>query len=162
MDSAKLNDWMQVIGIFAVVASLIFVGLQMKQSQDIAIAAQYHDRAALAVENFHVMAELGSYGAAARRCPVEPTENRSAEDIAVSCLIGFAYMAMADNHLYQYESGFMDESSWQAQRRLLKAVLSRNDIYRILYQNTRDMRRESFIQLGDQLIAEGDADRQPN
>jgi hypothetical protein len=31
MDSAKLNDWMQVIGIFALVASLVFVGLQMKR-----------------------------------------------------------------------------------------------------------------------------------
>jgi len=35
MDSAKLNDWLQVLGIFALVASLIFVGLQMKQTQEI-------------------------------------------------------------------------------------------------------------------------------
>jgi kynurenine formamidase len=45
VDSAKLNDWMQVAGIFALVASLVFVGLQMKQSQEIAIAAQYQERA---------------------------------------------------------------------------------------------------------------------
>jgi hypothetical protein len=37
MDSAKLNDWMQVLGMFAIVASLIFVGLQMKQSRDISL-----------------------------------------------------------------------------------------------------------------------------
>ena len=36
MNSAKLNDWMQVIGIFAVVASLIFVGLQMRQDRVLA------------------------------------------------------------------------------------------------------------------------------
>jgi len=35
LDSAKLNDWLQVIGIFALVASLVFVGLQMKQTQEI-------------------------------------------------------------------------------------------------------------------------------
>ena len=35
MDSEKLSDWLQVIGIFALVASLVFVGLQMKQSQEI-------------------------------------------------------------------------------------------------------------------------------
>lgn len=35
MDSARLNDWLQVIGIFALVASLIFVGFQIKQSQEI-------------------------------------------------------------------------------------------------------------------------------
>lgn len=37
MDSAKLNDWVQVLGIFALVASLIFVGLQIRQDQEIAI-----------------------------------------------------------------------------------------------------------------------------
>ena len=37
MDSAKLNDRMQVLGIFAVVASLVFVGMQIRQDQDIAI-----------------------------------------------------------------------------------------------------------------------------
>ena len=36
MDTAKLNDWMQVIGIFAVVASLIFVGLQLRQADEVA------------------------------------------------------------------------------------------------------------------------------
>ena len=37
MDSAKLNDWLQVFGMFALVASLIFVGLQIRQTQEIAI-----------------------------------------------------------------------------------------------------------------------------
>ena len=41
MDSNKLNDWMQVIGIFAVVVSLIFVGLQVRQDQEIAIVDTY-------------------------------------------------------------------------------------------------------------------------
>jgi len=38
LDSAKLNDWMQVIGIFAVFASLIFVGLQMQLDRRLARA----------------------------------------------------------------------------------------------------------------------------
>jgi hypothetical protein len=35
--SAKLRDWMELIGILAVVASLVFVGLQIRQDQEIAI-----------------------------------------------------------------------------------------------------------------------------
>lgn len=50
MDLAKLNDWMQVLGIFALVASLIFVGLQMKQGHEIALAGQFQERSATAVE----------------------------------------------------------------------------------------------------------------
>lgn len=38
MDSAKLNDWMQIIGIFSVVASLLFVGMQLKQEEQIALS----------------------------------------------------------------------------------------------------------------------------
>jgi hypothetical protein len=41
MESARLNGWMQVTGIFAVVGSLIFVGLQMKQTQAIALSDAY-------------------------------------------------------------------------------------------------------------------------
>jgi hypothetical protein len=38
MKQAKLRDWLEIVGIFAVVVSLIFVGLQMQQTQNIAIA----------------------------------------------------------------------------------------------------------------------------
>ena len=38
LDSAKLNDWLQVIGIFAVLGGLIFVGLQMKRDRQIALS----------------------------------------------------------------------------------------------------------------------------
>ena len=32
VDSARLNDWIQAIGIFAVVASLVFVGVEVRQN----------------------------------------------------------------------------------------------------------------------------------
>ena len=37
MDSKKLNEWLQLVGMAAVVASLVFVGLQIKQSDEIAM-----------------------------------------------------------------------------------------------------------------------------
>ena len=50
MNTSKLNDWMQVVGIFALVASLIFVGLQMKQTQEIALSDAYQSRAATVID----------------------------------------------------------------------------------------------------------------
>lgn len=38
MESSKLHDWLQIIGLAAVVGSLVFVGLQLKQADDIALA----------------------------------------------------------------------------------------------------------------------------
>ena len=50
MDSQKLHDWLQIIGIAAVVASLVFVGLQLKQSDEIALADIFESAAARGVE----------------------------------------------------------------------------------------------------------------
>jgi hypothetical protein len=40
-DMSKINDWLQVVGMFGVIASLIFVGLQMKQAHEIALSNTY-------------------------------------------------------------------------------------------------------------------------
>ena len=38
MNSEKLRDWLQIVGMAAVVASLLFVGVQIKQSDKIALS----------------------------------------------------------------------------------------------------------------------------
>ena len=50
MDSAKLHDWLQIVGLAAVVGSLIFVGLQLKQADDIAFAEVLESAAARGTE----------------------------------------------------------------------------------------------------------------
>jgi len=50
VDSAKINDWLQVVGMFGVIASLIFVGMQMNQTQQIALSSTYQARSDATVE----------------------------------------------------------------------------------------------------------------
>ena len=50
MDSQRVHDWLQAIGIAAVVASLIFVGLQLKQSDEIALAEVLENVVAIGIE----------------------------------------------------------------------------------------------------------------
>ena len=52
MPSGNWKDIAELFGIGAIVASLIFVGLQMQQSQEIAVGAQYQERANAAIENY--------------------------------------------------------------------------------------------------------------
>ena len=40
MNTAKVRDWLEIIGLISIAASLIFIGLQMKQTQEIALASQ--------------------------------------------------------------------------------------------------------------------------
>ena len=44
MHSNKLNDWLQIVGLFGVIGSLIFVGIQLKQTQAIALSETYMNR----------------------------------------------------------------------------------------------------------------------
>ncbi len=136
MDSAKLNEWMQVVGIFAVVASLIFVGLQMKQSQEIAVAAQYQERANTSVmfwvESKNDQSSKEFWGRGFQSF-LEARGNPDgaagwAKEMTVSD-IGFVYlnlqslMTQIDNHYFQYQSGFLDEESWVPYRARLDGGL---------------------------------------
>jgi hypothetical protein len=131
MDSAKLNDWMQVIGIFAVVVSLVFVGFQLKQSQEIAVAGQNQERQSVALEYYAALIQIDdvvdAYGANHRE---HLDRGIGAEDGRSDRLIGLSYirsrmrLSVYDNNHFQYEAGFMTEESWQPYLGLTKRMCS--------------------------------------
>ena len=157
MDSAKLNDWMQVIGIFALVGSLIFVGLQMKQSQEIAIAEQYQARATTAVEiqEARQQSELISrlegqlyidqYG-----LPDGFDEKTTAEEFGILIFDARRLLYSYDNNHFQYVSGFLSEESWQANRRTI-GVLAQMPIYLYLINHSADAFRTSYADVWREL-----------
>ena len=57
MKSEKLHDWLQLVGMVAIVASLIFVGLQLRQSEDAAQSDLSQSTIAIGVEFSSLMAE---------------------------------------------------------------------------------------------------------
>lgn len=80
MTIEKLRGWLEVIGIFGVIASLVFVGVQIKQDQEIARAGMYQARSemlsqamASAAANTEAIAVLAkaSYGDADREVMLE-------------------------------------------------------------------------------------------
>ena len=50
MKKVSLDVWIQLIGMLSIVASLIFVGMEMRQSQRIALAAQQTARVQILTE----------------------------------------------------------------------------------------------------------------
>ncbi len=57
MNSEKLHDWLQLVGMAAIVVSLIFVGLQLRQSQDAAQSDLSQSSVAVGAEISTLMAE---------------------------------------------------------------------------------------------------------
>ena len=92
---------------------------------------------------------------AARLGGQDSSTERTPEDLGRLILTGLSYLTLADNHYYQYQSGFLDDESWNTQRRTLKRQLAHPaSASRYTLENSTTTFRESFVQLCDDLIAE--------
>ena len=165
MKNSNWKDIAELIGIAAIVASLLFVGLQMKQSQDIAIAAQYQERANTAIEYYSSFMSDPAISDRGKRMiengfyDTFPTAVRESISSETPVAIALAYlrfrmaMTMQDNNYFQYESGFMSEGAWQSQRNRFQKLFS-NELFAATYLNEKSEYRPSFQQLCDQLLTE--------
>ena len=145
MDSAKLNDWMQVIGIFAVVASLIFVGLEMRQSQKIALSAAYQARADSSMSlRLAPLASETLQTAYAKVIHGEGFESLTPEELVVLRGRWNAGMVYVENMHFQFDNGFITEEQWQSNRSELTGYLGWNPAWREDILQDCNNYRESF------------------
>ncbi len=169
MNTVKLNDWLQLVGIAAIVASLIFVGLQLKQTQDIAIAAQYQARASHVVGNVGDMLQSAPGMRVVGRNILEDIQSSNdipanlkawaldqpVDELAFRGLTAYSSLKGRDNLYFQYQSGFITEEAWYALRVEFKRELHDPRLWTgILYQNDPEVWRESFQALINELLNE--------
>ena len=123
MDSTKLNDWLQVVGIFAVVGSLIFVGLEMRQAHKISLSQAYQSRTSAAAEwNSALAANPGALSALRKSAGGVSDDITNEEyDALYRSMIGVIYLF--DNAHYQYQQGFVSEGFWATTRASLKNLM---------------------------------------
>ena len=114
MDSKKLNEWLQVVGLFAVVASLIFVGLQMKQTDAIALSEIYQERAVASREHNLINSSNPYFLSGSAKLYVgKQSELTAQEAIALEYDLG-SQLVVAENYFQQYEWGFLSEAHWSS------------------------------------------------
>ena len=58
MGKIAIEDLIQLFGMVGIIGSLIFVGLEMQQSQRIAVASQQQERAAITVDMINAFYEV--------------------------------------------------------------------------------------------------------
>jgi hypothetical protein len=140
----KFADWKDIaelVGIVTIVASLLFVGLQLKQSHEIALATQYQSRAE-ATQNLHLASIEADWIAPIPALRNQVSDSMSARDINVFLWLWIQF----DNHYYQYQSGFLEESAWQAQVRNIKELYSHCNA-RFVYEWRKKGLRSEFVEL---------------
>ena len=150
MDSAKLNDWLQVFGIFALVASLVFVGLQMKQAQEIALSDAYQSRAASSIDIDLASASSPEFtSGTAKLYGGEVEKITPSELVALEYFVGASFIRY-ENHHYQYEHGFLPEEHWSRNISEMECYLS-YPFYRELLDGWEF--RQSFQRIVDEAVA---------
>ncbi|HSR88687.1 MAG TPA: hypothetical protein VLL07_07005 [Pontiella sp.] len=161
------HDWFEAIGMSALIASLIFVGLQLKQSQEIAIAAQYQARldaasghytailqsdAGLRVIGSDVLADM----LADETMPPEIkawAQSQPVEDLAFRAVAATLFLKSHDNVYFQYQSGFLSEEAWNALRKQLQTGLDEPRSWcRAVYEDNPAIWRESYRDLIESML----------
>jgi len=157
MDSSKINDWLQVVGLFGVIGSLLFVGLQMKQEHEIALSQIYQARSDTTVEQLRGLADNPiMLSAIAKRRRGDPDSLTVEEQLAMA-FNGQAALMIYEAIHYQYQNGFIDEEHWSRTKTKIKNNLVVSNL-RPVFESSRDEWRDSFAVILDGLIAEIDAE----
>ena len=113
MKKVSLDVWVQLVGLLSVVAGLVFVGFEMRQSQQIALASQQQERASLVTEIIGTFAEVDP--------PISMLDyldgNIDFSDPDTRAVVEtFIYRMwmVNENDYLQYDLGLMNEEIWQA------------------------------------------------
>jgi hypothetical protein len=143
MTSTKLRDWLEILGIFAVVASLIFVGLEMRQSHEIALSQTYQSRTAAAVEwntafAANELAMSAYIKAAEGNDDISPLEREALRRTMLAVFFLF------DNAYYQYQQGYVSEEFWLSTRESMKNLMSHPAANEIFLHRLRTAGRPDF------------------
>jgi hypothetical protein len=109
MKKVGLDVWIQLFGMLSLVAGLIFVGLQMTQTQRIALASQQQARASITIDMVLGLTEANvDFQSAFWERKFQ--NNRSTEEIAYRNQIHIAW-SLHENDFYQYTQGLMDKET---------------------------------------------------
>ena len=111
-----------MLGQFGVVASLIFVGLQMKQDQEIALSAAYQARTATLVD-FLTAAATDEVVRSAMSKNFDGVSEFSPDERFAATMMSRAGVELLQNSHYQYVQGFLDEEHWQSVQFLIRGQL---------------------------------------
>ena len=115
----SFDTWIQLLGMVGVIGGLIFVGLEMQQSQRIALAAQQQARTEIFTDLMNSLTVSGvSYEGL-----LGPSEKSPQEIIAKSNLSN-SMLWVFENDFLQYRLGLLDQTLWQSKLDLMIRALS--------------------------------------
>ena len=115
---SRFSELLQIVGVIGLIASLIFVGLELRQTQKIAIAGQQQSITILRTNQI-----LSTYEFSPEEIGVEnivwgdqseiQRYNREQRQVY--------YWTVNENNFYQYTQGMMDQVIWDKEKQYIEA-----------------------------------------
>lgn len=143
MDTKKLNDWLQVVGLFGVIVSLVFVGYEIKQTREIAVSNIYQSRATASSEAAMSLAANQEAMRAFSKGRSADSESITGPELSAGMATHIGLMFLWDNSHFQNENGFMSDDHWGRIRAEIKSAM-RVPFRRSFTERRFDTMRPSF------------------
>ena len=149
MNSDRWKVLMAVLGVASIVASLVFVGLQIRQSTELTEAAQYQARAEDSMDLYVATLQAG-FDWSSR---LGDDGDRSKAEIIANLNINLWTWTSYENQHFQYESGFLTEDAWVSLKNRIRELVATSD-GRASFEHLRLNMRTSFVETVERLADE--------
>lgn len=140
----------ELIGVTAIVASLIFVGLELRQSRQIAIADIYQQRTSMLID-LHA-ARLSSEPLALAMHKALTDEQLSDWESGLVNTSHYLLLTYWENVHFQYEYGLMPHEQWQASQRAMGNYIRNTPGALNFWNSAKFAMRDSFVAAVDDAI----------
>ena len=142
---------MQILASVGVILSLIFVGLQIQQSREIAIADIYQQRTALLLQQLSLVIPPEEIHKAWRK--ERAGELLSPDDEFAIYIRTAARIAYWENNHFQYQIGLLAEEQWNASKNAIRIAVM-GPTFLDVWEIERGQVRKSFADAIDEIVAE--------
>jgi hypothetical protein len=150
MNADKLNDWLQVVGMFGVIASLVFVGLEMRQTREIAISQIYHARADSERSNYSEAISSPAYLSGTAKLSVGSTNALTAEENVALTHHFMAQLAIWENDHFQFQNGYLSDEHWSMTMQHMTCTFASPFYAELLGMHFRESFGSVIRQIGDE------------
>ncbi len=156
MKREEINDWLQVAGLIGVIASLLFVGYELEQSRDIAMAELYQARAENSTQIFQTgMSDKSAHEAQDKYFRGERVTHW--EEVQVHYFLQMFITSWEMNH-FLYQKGLLDQEQWDASLQSIKELFG-EEMMQEYWEGARDEVRASFAGVVDDVIKKSNSEK---
>ncbi len=150
MNSDQIRLVVETIGIIAIVMSLIFVGLQMRQTHEIALVTLTQMRSDASREL--ATAQLGSEPLYEIYQKLDAGEALTSYEELTLSMQPFVFFNQFENSHFLFVKGYITEEQWQSDLVAIREFMTNDPAYSKYWANQKHIFRASYVDAIDESL----------